>query len=35
MMTSFDNKYQNPSGFACLTLIRAIVFYPTGKTKFK
>ena len=25
MMTPFDYKYQNPTGFACLMLIRAIV----------
>ena len=31
MMTSFDYKYQNPLGFACLVLIRAIViFTPLG-----
>ena len=31
MMTPFDYKYQNPSGFACLMLIRAIViFTPPG-----
>ena len=32
MRTPFDYKYQNPSGFACLMLIRAIViFNPLGK----
>ena len=25
MMTPFDYKYQNPLGFACLVLLRAIV----------
>ena len=31
MMTPFDYKYQNPSGFAYLMLIRAIViFTPLG-----
>ena len=31
MMTPFDYKYQNPSGFACLMLIRPIViFTPQG-----
>ena len=31
MRTPFDYKYQNPSGFACLMLIRAIViFTPLG-----
>ena len=36
MMTPYDYKYQNPSGFACLMLIRAIViFFPSGNTKFK
>ena len=35
-MMPFFYKYQNPSGFACLMLIRAIViFYPTANTKFK
>ena len=35
-MMPYDYKYQNPSGFACLMLIRAIViFYPIGNTKFK
>ena len=30
-MTPYDYKYQNPSGFACLMLIRAIViFTPLG-----
>ena len=27
MRTPFDYKYQNPSGFACLMLIRAIVIF--------
>ena len=31
MMTQFDYKFQNPSDFACLMLIRAIViFTPLG-----
>ena len=31
MMMLFDYKYKNPSGFACLMLIRAIViFTPLG-----
>ena len=31
MITPFDYKYQNPSGFACLMLIRTIViFTPLG-----
>ena len=31
MMMPFDHKYQNPSGFACFRLIRAIViFAPLG-----
>ena len=31
MMMSFDYKYQNPSGFAYLMLIRAnVVFTPLG-----
>ena len=29
MMTPFNYKYQNPSGFACLMLIRAIVIFTT------
>ena len=29
MMTPFDHKYQNPSGFACLMLIRATVIFTT------
>ena len=37
MMMPFDYKHQNPSGFAFLTLIRAIIcyFYPNRNTKFK
>ena len=27
MMTPFDYKYQNPSDFACLMLIKAIVIF--------
>ena len=31
MMTPYDYKYQNPSGFACVMLIRTIViFTPLG-----
>ena len=31
MMTPYDYKYQNPAGFACFMLIRAIViFTPLG-----
>ena len=31
MMTPFYCKFQNPSGFACLMLIRAVViFTPLG-----
>ena len=31
MMTPFDYKSQNPSGFACLMLLRAIaIFTPLG-----
>ena len=31
MMTPFENKYQNPSGFADLVLIRVIaIFTPLG-----
>ena len=29
MMTPFDFKYQNPSGFAYLMLIRAIVIFAS------
>ena len=29
MMTPFDHKYQNPSGFGCLMLIRATVIFTT------
>ena len=29
MMTSFDYKSQNPTGFACLMLIRAIVIFTS------
>ena len=28
-MTPFDHKYQNPSGFTCLMLIRATVIFST------
>ena len=28
-------KYQNPSGFACLMLVKRLSFYPAGNTKFK
>ena len=35
-MMPFDYKYQNPTGFACLMLIGAIViFRPSENTKFK
>ena len=34
MMTPFDYKYQNPSGFAFLMLIRAIVVF-TPKFKYE
>ena len=31
MMTPLDHKYQNPSGFACLMLIRAtVISKPMG-----
>ena len=31
MTMPFDHKYQNPSGFACFMLIRAIIiFAPLG-----
>ena len=29
MMTPFDFKYQNPTGFACFVLIRAIVIFTS------
>ena len=29
MMTPFDHKYQNPSGFGCLLLISATVIFTT------
>ena len=29
MMTPFDYKYQNPLGFACLMVIRAIVSFAS------
>ena len=36
MLTPFDYKDQNPSGFGCLILIRAfVIFTPLGNTKFK
>ena len=36
-MTLFKYKYQNPTGFACLMLIRAIAIYfsPAENTKIK
>ena len=35
MMTPFDDKYQNLSGFVCLMLISAIfIFAPPGMQNF-
>lgn len=35
MMTPFDNKYQNLSGFVCLMLISVIFFFgPPGIQNF-